>query len=61
MMSEQSPFDQRVMMYSDEASIANGSGINGESTVPIVAQAVEEPKTRLAPQPQIQLVAMFFW
>ena len=41
--------------------MANGSGSNGESTLPIMApQAVEEPKMGLVPQSQTQLVATLF-
>ena len=37
------------MVYSDEASMANGS--NGESILQVVTlQAVEEPETGLVPQ-----------
>ena len=47
MMSQQ--FDQNVMVYSDEASMANGN--NGESTLPVVTpQVVEEPETGLISQ-----------
>ena len=39
------------MVYSDETLMANGSGSNVESTLPIVApQAVEELGTGLVPQ-----------
>ena len=38
------------MVYFDKALMANGSGSNGGSTLPIVAsQAMEEPKTGLVP------------
>ena len=47
---------QNVTVYSDEASMANGS--NGESTLQVVTpQAIDEPKVGLIPQMQIQLVA----
>ena len=50
---------QHVTVYSDEASMANGS--NGESTLPMVtAQIVEEPKTGLVPQAQAQPTAWLF-
>ena len=49
------------MMYSDEASMANSNGKNGESTLPnATPQVVEGPKTGLVPQAQTQPVAIFF-
>ena len=51
--------DPTAIVYSDEASMANGS--NGESTLPMVApQIVEEPKMGLVPQAQAQPVAGLF-
>ena len=48
-----------AIVYSDEASMANGS--NGESTLPMAApQIVEEPETGLVPQAQAQSVAGLF-
>ena len=45
-----------TIVYSDEASMANGS--NGESTLPMVTpQIVEELETGLVPQAQAQPVA----
>ena len=47
------------MVYSDEASMANGG--NGESTLQVVTpQAIDEPKVGLIPQMQIQPVAPLF-
>ena len=41
--------EQNVMVYSDEASMANGS--NGESTLQVVTpQAIDEPEVGLIPQ-----------
>ena len=49
------------MVYSDDASIDNGSGIKGKSLLPIVPpQAMEEPKAKLVLQAQNQLVATPF-
>ena len=51
--------DPTATVYSDEASMANGS--NGESTLPMVTpQIVEEPETGLVPQAQAQPVAGLF-
>ena len=51
--------DPAVTVYSDEASMVNGS--NGESTLPMVTpQAVEEPEMGLVPQAQAQPVAGLF-
>ena len=51
--------DPTATVYSDEASMANGS--NGESTLPMVApQIVEAPETGLVPQSQAQPVARLF-
>ena len=51
--------DPTTTVYSDEASMANGS--NGESTLPMVTlQIVEEPQTGLVPQAQVQPVAGLF-
>ena len=50
---------QNVTVFSDEASMANGS--NGESTLQVVApQAIDEPKVGLIPQMQTQPVAPLF-
>ena len=50
-MSQQPASEQNVTVYSDEASMANGS--NGESTLQVVTpQAIEEPEMGLAPQAQ---------
>ena len=35
-MSQQPSFDQRVTVYSNEASMANGSGIDGEFALLVV-------------------------
>ena len=51
--------DPAATVYSDEASMVNGS--NGESTLPMVTpQAVEEPEMGLVPQAQAQPVAGLF-
>ena len=51
--------DPTATVYSDEASMANGS--NGESTLPMVTpQIVEEPEMGLVPQAQVQLVVGLF-
>ena len=51
--------DPIATIYSDEASMANGS--NGESTLPMVTpQIVEEPEMGLVPQAQAQPVAGLF-
>ena len=51
--------DLTATVYSDEASMANGS--NGESTLLMVTpQIVEEPETGLVPQAQAQPVAGLF-
>ena len=56
-MSQQ--FDQNVTVYSDEASMANGT--NGESTLPVVTpEVVEEPEMELVPQAQAQPIAGLF-
>ena len=58
-MSQQLVQNQNVTVYSDEASMANGS--NGESTLQVVTpQAIEEPEMGLVPQVQQQLVAPLF-
>ena len=52
-------FDPNMIVYSDEASMVNGS--NGETTLLVViSQVVEEPKTGLIPQAQVQPVAGLF-
>ena len=51
--------EQNVTVYSDEASMANGS--NGESTLQVVTpQAIDEPEVGLIPQMQTQPVAPLF-
>ena len=51
--------DPNAIVYSDEASMANGS--NGESTLLMVTpQIMEEPKMGLVPQAQAQPVARLF-
>ena len=51
--------DPTATVYSDEASMANGS--NGESTLPMVTpQIMEEPETGLVLQAQVQLIAGLF-
>ena len=51
--------DATAIVYSDEASMANGN--NGESTLPMVTtQIVEEPETGVVPQGQAQLVTGLF-
>ena len=51
--------DPTAIVYSDEASMANGS--NGDSTLPMVTpQIVEEPETGLVPQAQAQPIARLF-
>ena len=51
--------DPTATIYSNEASMANGS--NGESTLLMVTpQIVEEPETGLVPQAQAQPVAGLF-
>ena len=58
-MSQQPASEQSVTMYSDEASMANGS--NGESTLQILTpQAIKEPKVGLVPQMQTQPIASLF-
>ena len=53
------PTDQNVTVYSDEASMANGS--NGETSLPMVTpQVVDEPEMGLVPQAQAQPVARLF-
>ena len=48
-------------MYCDKVSLANGSGSNGESTLPIVVpQAMERPKMGIVPQAHTQLVVALF-
>ena len=50
-MSQELVQNQNVTVYSDEASMANGS--NGESTLQVVTpQAIEEPEMGLVPQIQ---------
>ena len=57
-MSQQPASEQNMTVYSDEASIANGS--NGESMLQVVTpQAVEEPKVGLVPQVQTQQLHLF--
>ena len=52
-------FDPNVTMYSDSASMVNGS--NGETTLPVVApQVVEEPEIGLVPQAQARPVVGLF-
>ena len=47
---------QNITVYSDKASMANGS--NGESTLQVVTpQAIEEPEVGLVPQMHDQPVA----
>ena len=51
--------DPTATVYSDEASMANGS--NGESALPMVTpQIVEEPEMGLVPQAQAQPEAGLF-
>ena len=51
--------EQNVTVYSDEASMANGS--NGESTLQVVTpQEIDEPEVGLIPQMQTQPVAPLF-
>ena len=58
-MSQQSTMDLNVMVYSNEALMANGS--YGESKLQVVTpQVLEEPKMGLIPQAQVQLVASLF-
>ena len=58
-MSQQLASEQNMTVYSDEASMANGS--NGESTLQVVTpQEVEEPEVGLVPQVQTQPVASLF-
>ena len=58
-LSQQLASEQHVTIYSDEASMANGS--NGESTVEVVIpQAIEEPQVGLVPQMHAQHVASLF-
>ena len=53
------PADQNVTVYSDEASMANGS--NGETSLLVVTpQGMDEPKMGLVPQAQAQPVARLF-
>ena len=53
------PTDENVTVYSDEASMANGS--NGETSLPVVTpQVVDEPEMGLVPQAQAQPVAGLF-
>ena len=52
-------FDPNVIVYSDEASMVNGS--DGETTLPMVTpQVVEELETGLVPEAQAQRVARLF-
>ena len=58
-MSQQPIQEQNVTVYSDEASMANGS--NGESTLQmVIPQAIDEPKVGLVPQMHTQPVALLF-
>ena len=58
-MSQQPASEQNMTVYTDEASMANGS--NGESMLQVVTpQAVEEPKVGLVPQVQTQPVTSLF-
>ena len=58
-MSQQPTFEQNVMVYSDEASMANGS--NGESTLWVVnLHGIEEPEMGVVPQTKAQPVAPLF-
>ena len=51
--------DQNKILYSDEASMANGS--NGETSLPVVTpQVVDEPEMGLVPQAQARPVARLF-
>ena len=51
--------NQNAIVYSDEASMANGS--NGETSLPVVTpQVVDEPEMGLVPQAQAQPVAGLF-
>ena len=56
-MSQQSPFDHCVMVYSREESMVNSSGSSVESTLLVVApQGVEELGIELVPQARTQTV-----
>ena len=58
-MSLQQVQEQNVTVYSDEASMGNGS--NGEFTLQVVTpQAVGEPEVGLVPQMHTQLGAPLF-
>ena len=58
-MSQQPVQEQNVTVYSDEASMANGS--NGESTLQVVTpQAIDEPEVGLVPQMHTQPGAPLF-
>ena len=58
-MSQQPVQEQTVTVYSDEASMANGS--NGESTLQVATpQAIDEPEVGLIPQVHTQPVAPLF-
>ena len=58
-MSQQPIQEQNVMVYLDEASMANGS--NGESTLHMVTpQPIDEPEVGLAPQMHTQPGALLF-
>ena len=55
-MSHKPVQEQNVTVYSNEASMANGS--NGESTLQVVTpQAINEPEVGLVPQAHAQPVA----
>ena len=52
-------FDPNAIVYSEEASMANGN--RGETTLPVVTpQVVEELETGLIPRAQVQPVAGLF-
>ena len=58
-MIQQPIKEQNMTVYSDEASMANGS--NGESTLQVVTpQAIDEPKVGLGPQTHTQPGAPLF-
>ena len=58
-MSQQPAQEGNVTVYSDEASMVNGS--NGESALQVVSpQAIDEPEVGLVPQVETQPVASLF-
>ena len=60
-MSQLESFCPDVTMYSDKASMTNGNGSNGDSTLPIATpQTIKEAKTEVVSHTQIQLVAILF-